>query len=465
MILVRRMKVLEQLASLAPKRKPATSKELAAIAAVVGRLPDDLRALYEVAGNLDRVGAEEGLEWLSPSGAVANWKMNRKVVDEFPAHVLPIATDNAGNFACYDTKTGRIVDWDHETRKVTALAPSLEKYVTKELVARLRAEASENAAIAGAKKISAGAAPSGMPSKIVQESFPMLAKVDRPGYGGGARAILFLSDDRLLVLFNQTATTIQMGGKEQTHVSLGAPSAMTPDGKRVLCADFGDIGLIDTKSCKIAGRWCVSQLQSAVAIAVSPLGIAAITDSGGLFLFDTKKLKNGSTDAFKGRSELPKARPLASLPGHDGSVFCAFAGDGVLASGDEKGRLCTWRGWRGKKLAAKTSVKGEIRCVAFSKDGERLFVGLASGSVEVRDRKLARVAQWKTKDDDVSDLRVLASGAVATVGHKLLQIWDPANGKLLAKIARKKGQTMPRICDERGALLVTTGPAALYRLV
>ena len=43
--------------------------------------------------------------------------------------LVPFATDGAGNYVCVEAKSGRVVDWDHETKKTRKLSASLEAYV------------------------------------------------------------------------------------------------------------------------------------------------------------------------------------------------------------------------------------------------------------------------------------------------------------------------------------------------
>jgi hypothetical protein len=118
----------------ARKRRAATQAELEPVARLMGRIPPDLVALYAFAANLDHVLADQTLVWLRPADAVGAARATHEV--GLPKAFLPLATDQAGNFSCFDSKTGRVMDWDHETRKPTLLAPSLAAYLDREIVSR-----------------------------------------------------------------------------------------------------------------------------------------------------------------------------------------------------------------------------------------------------------------------------------------------------------------------------------------
>ena len=449
-----------------PGRKPASDRDLRALQSAIGDVPKDLRALYAWSGNLDRLSSSEApLTWLSPTGAIANWRQNRKVVSEFPANLLPIATDGAGNFACYDVKSGRIVDWDHETREVSALARSLEQFVEKELLAPIRRDVKDAAATAAAKPVIAGAAPTALPRKLVAEKTPMLSKVDRESYGGGSTSLVFVADDRLLVTFYQLASLVKLGAaKEPEHVRRGGIAAAEPGGKRIVTSEHGELALLDPSTGRSLNRWA-SPHAHVIDLQVSSNGLIANSDAiGTLLLWNMASLPKGPADDGPVSYELPKGKPHATLKGHDGWVFCRFSANGaLLASGDTKGHVQLWNTASRRSVASADLAGEEVRGLAFSRDGHRVFIGVRSGRIEVRDTQLKKISEWKTKDS-VLDLRMLQTGALASLGDKLLQLWNPSTSELLCRAAGKKARGRARISDERGSLVATAAPAALYRL-
>jgi hypothetical protein len=81
--------------------------------------------------------------------------------------------------------------------------------------------------------------------------------------------------------------------------------------------------------------------------------------------------------------------------------------------------------------------------------------------VQVVDLRGRVVRSWSTPDE-VLDLRVLASGLLATIGNKELALSDPIDGRVLAKRAQKPALQSPAIADVRGNLILTRGPARLF---
>lgn len=79
------------------------------------------------------------------------------------AGLVPLATDGAGNCVCVEAKSGRVVDWDHETKKTRKLATSLEAYL--EAATRALKKRSALGISARAK------APADLKSKIVSKLY------------------------------------------------------------------------------------------------------------------------------------------------------------------------------------------------------------------------------------------------------------------------------------------------------
>ncbi len=467
--------VIAELEALIPaeKRKSATAAQLAAIEKTLGSVPDDLRALYGFAANLDRASGDiDGLEWLGVGDAVAIAKDIRKYGAP-PAH-LPIAGDGAGNYSCYDAASGAVFDWDHETRKSKRLAPDLAGYLGKQLLREVKRLAAETKALAADRGKPAPVANelAALPSKLVPVPNALLAKLDRPGYGGGVRAAQFIADDAIILGFDSSATIVKLGKtKERGMWGSGGDGAFDPVSGRVLLAHGNSLGLADAKAGKTTHRWKggggSGQRQ---VVRFAPDGSLACVGAygGALDLWDTGKMK-GIPKKYPGDHamawDVEEGTPLASLDGHDGCVTCAFSPDGaLLASGCDKGKLYLWNVAKRSRAAAATFKADGILGVDFLRDGQAIAVGLRSGAVAIVDLRGKTLRRWATKEV-VCDVRVVSSDAIATISHKTLRLWDLARGKELAKLVRKSSEREPRITDQRGDLLLTRGPLALVRMV
>jgi hypothetical protein len=128
----------EALQKYAPARcaKFRGAKRFAALEKLV-EIPDSLRALWSwvdgtneiiVAGEID-----EASDLMSVAEAASATAKLRKVAT-FSADLVPFATDGAGNFAVVDAR-GRVLDWDHETRKTTTIAPSFTRLLARTMTA------------------------------------------------------------------------------------------------------------------------------------------------------------------------------------------------------------------------------------------------------------------------------------------------------------------------------------------
>jgi WD40 repeat protein len=338
------------------------------------------------------------------------------------------------------------------------------------------------------------------PSKLVAVPSAILAKYDRASYGGGVAGGQLVADDAVVLGFQNSSLLVSLAKQTAVNVWAGGLGvAYDPGSRRTLLAQYGALALIDPAG-KIVARWS-SSIVNAPSARFAPDGsIAAACSTGGVVeLWDTKTMKGipkAKTDALVrtfidgGPSEgppcppvrgtagfpsepclprtfdLPEGKPLASLGGHGTSfVFSlAFSPDGgLLATGNADGKVCVHAALRRRLLDAHTFRGDAVAGLDFAPDGEHLLVGLQSGRVLVLDRRGKPLGGWKTKDA-IYDLRVVGSGAVATVGQKSLAVWDRTSGKLLATIARKPSSMRAKILDARGGLLLLRGPAALVRV-
>ena len=132
--------LLDALRRYAPKRaaklRGATTlqpiEKLAAVHPDLGALWTAVNGAGEIivprASELDST-----MDLLSVSEAATALRALRKT-DAFPEGRVVFATDGAGNFLAIDV-AGRIRDWDHETRKESAVAPSLAALLARTIKA------------------------------------------------------------------------------------------------------------------------------------------------------------------------------------------------------------------------------------------------------------------------------------------------------------------------------------------
>jgi hypothetical protein len=195
------------------KGKPPSPRTWDALDAAFPSVHPDLKALW----TWGRVGAiasspridEEreaseaywAQEWLSPALSLSTLRDLREDVPTFPRGLVPLATDEAGNYTCFDNTSGRLMDWDHETRKAKKLDDCLAKlmgrlraaYVAASVRAKADAKgradekreqlAKAKAKAADSKKVakkggSATSATGGVPRSIKTLSAPVLRKTE-----------------------------------------------------------------------------------------------------------------------------------------------------------------------------------------------------------------------------------------------------------------------------------------------
>jgi predicted DNA-binding WGR domain protein len=102
-------------------------------------VPPDLRALWSWADGADELivtDPAEGsaLQFLTVDHAASDMASTRRVVPEFPADLVPFATDGAGNYLAVNAG-GQVIDWDHETLDPHVVAPSLEELLRRTIKA------------------------------------------------------------------------------------------------------------------------------------------------------------------------------------------------------------------------------------------------------------------------------------------------------------------------------------------
>jgi hypothetical protein len=444
-----------------------------AIAAVLGELPADLAALYGFAANLGSlVGeAEDMLSFLDARDAANACQENRAY--GVPETFFPIATDRAGNFACFDRASGRVMDWDHETRRPSPLAPSLAKYLGKEMVPKLRTANRQAAAIARqkGKMVGVSGPMPDAPRKLVAVPHALLSKFDRESYGGGGNDLVFLGDDRLAIGLQNVCVLVDL-----THLTTidasgsGDALAFDPAANRLFAVTWGHIRFVDP-STGLPSAWFGAEVQHAARAAISPDGslLGVASNQGTIDLYDVQG-RQGIPAEVSPRGtrsyQLPKGTPLARLGKAANFPRLRFRKDGQrLAAGDGDGMLTVWDPvTRGQIFQKKQD--GKITGLDFSMEDETLLVGLASGKVVALGPEGDERRGFKCPGG-LCDLKVLGPGLLATIDPKALTVREPLTGKAIAEVALKKSSSghEPRVADVRGDLILTRGPASLVRVV
>jgi hypothetical protein len=429
------------------KRKAATAKHLLAIEKLVGPVPDDLKRLYAFAGNLDALFGEpeDSQQWLSPATGVACTRDLRKY--GAPTELFAISTDHGGNFACLHFGTGRVLDWDHETRRTRALAPDLAGWL-KDLVRAVARAARDSEAIARDSTAvpRAGGFPEN-PRRLVPVPSALLAKVARESYGGAVRSVAFLPDGRIAVAHQNSASLVVPGRKKEEFApEVGNRLAVDPGRNRIIGADFNKLAIVDAKGEPTLVARHDTFWEHIGQLRVSAAGIACIAGTQ-MQLWDVT-----------GNGKL-----LGWLKGHEASVRALrFSPDGaVLVSGDEAGTLCVWD-VRKRRLLRRAETKQEVTGLDFSTDGSGLVAGFSSGKVAVLDPGSLKEKRAFSFRETLYDLRIAPTGALVAIGGKTLSVTSP-EGKVLAKVARKHNG-LSSIGDIRGDFILTAQPVSVVRV-
>jgi predicted DNA-binding WGR domain protein len=183
---------IEKSAALTKKQAKVDPKKFDALKKLCA-VPADLETLWNW-GRLPEFFAKEELKtdksiwwldmiWLSASAALSELKAQREL-SEFPKTLLPLATDEAGNFSCLDVKTGEFVDWDHETRATRKLNVTLRGLLEKALGvfeaqrAKLDKETKQKETVSKLRaNTSSGGTFAALPKKLIESPSAALRKL------------------------------------------------------------------------------------------------------------------------------------------------------------------------------------------------------------------------------------------------------------------------------------------------
>lgn len=454
--------------------RPTAPRTMASIANLLGQsIEGDLKTFLNACGNAGAaLTFAEGQDWLDATEIVSALRMLRSGGD-FPLTLVPISTDTAGNYSCIDIRTNRVRDWDHETRKAAALAPNLQAWLRKD-VERLAKQAIADAeAIAGLQSNAPKAFQTGeasaerfSPTKLRRVSRPDFTKIDRESYAGGSRALAVLSDERIVIGFQNWTPIWDLAKAAESHtlrISSSAIAAHQPS-QRVIAADFTTLNLIDARDGQIVTTWeahpdriwCVDIHPSA--------GVAVSSGAEGIVrLWDIDKPKNlPQGPPTLGRPAKP-GKPIGAFAGHKDIVtFCVFSPDGTrLLTGGWDHTIRIWDVAK-RKERARWKAPMKVTCGAFAPDGANVAVGLNGGEVILLDMKGKVTARWEAHSYDVRGVAFASPERLVSATSNEIRLWDVMTRKALATEKVAKGNL--RGIRVHGRALYTAGPLGLWTL-
>lgn len=484
-----------------PKAKAAapSAKAIAKIVSLTGALAADVKALWSwgfgprlfATGALGMDGEEE---WLSAAESASHLADLRSIA-EFPKTFIPLASDGAGNFVCFDAKTGSVRDWDHEVRAHRLLAKTLASYleprrVTAERAVRewvaaakeketAKARAAKEKAAAktgagrGAKagagktaktaagkgvKTAAGKgaeAPARAPRGIRKVTSPHLTRFDSKGFAGGMEDA-GLSNDGRWVAFSSKTKTYLFDRKTEKEVRLpeyGGSSvlAFDPESTCLLRCRSSTAELVDTTG-KVTHAWEAVGAPKRGAFSPDGSFVYLLDDNAGVAVWRVADLPKASGTP----KTLSPSATLTPKTMENEYYYCndvAAADDGTLLmiralSIASAGELTLWNPATKKTLAIAVYPKAG-RTAALAPDGQRAAVGTSDGRILILDGALnlvRTIAKAHSARDGVYSVRFDPSGAViVSAGEKELKVWDAATGKPIATQAATSRNHVPRL--------------------
>ncbi len=431
-------------------------------------------------------------EWLTPAQARTAQKSLAKVPG-FPATLVPIATDEAGNYTCHDAQSGKLVDWDHETRKPRKLPGSLTTVFTQ--IHKLLTTEQRAAKSTSAVKVPSAVKAVALPAKIRVATSPILRKIDaihKHGYDAAQ-----LTDDGLLfaglaygsrnVYFGDMTSNSELCPSEPGLLAAKqAQGYVMMYGSGLACAgntvawrmnspnnaggqislwswDSGKLALtagacwtkgnptFPDKTLRLSGGWlaCTAQLKAKNVIALWPCDALPTVSA----------LANATQEVA----------PKTLIPVGDDAVHFALdpAGTVVIVNA---GAIARFDAKSGTRIMHKKLGDLEVVELTLSPDGERTFVLTRDGELVEFDRALTIVRQVKTTPDKrySSSVHFAPSGAWFVTCNRdwnqggELVVWNTETLKVLTRIPVKKVNHDFRVASVVQSRVLTISPRALF---
>jgi hypothetical protein len=492
--------------------KAATTEALSALEKLLqASLHPDLRALWKWRADPDCLlsSGTLGLDlddrqvWLSPRDAASALKALRD--SKLPSTLVPISTDEAGNYFCHDRKSGKVFDWDHETRKARVLAPSLAALLGRSLKRALRTlrETEREEAEKPAPTPSPAAGARVLPKRIQKRANPFLARLDSKGYAGGAKGALLTHDGTGLILeFGTNITLYELAKKKEVLRVPGFDAPQFSVSKSGICASgcahtYSNMALFDAKTGKIKSRWhtkLVKKKDDDELTAEHPVAALIISEDGnwvagmgdsGASVWRTRDLPTSTVELGADRVRGPLLGPnrpkvvAAPTPpvvprmfGTEKVLDIALTNDSLLTLTEaQKGYgLDLWSLDTGKKVAS-VALDTFPACAAISPDGARIVFRANSGTTMLFDGSLKLLKQWKAHAEPKGYPRngdlvrfSRSSEFFVSSGAGELKVWSSEDGKLLATTKLGSTNAFPNIAAVLDRQVLTVTPLGVFEL-
>jgi hypothetical protein len=177
---------------------------------------------------------------------------------------------------------------------------------------------------------------------------------------------------------------------------------------------------------------------------------------------DGKILASGSVDKTVKLWSLPEGKLLATLEGHQNSVFSlAVTPDGkLLASGSYDATVKLWSLPKGKLLATLKGHRGSVYALAVTPDGKILASGSIDNTVNLWNLPEGNLlATLEGHQNDINALAVTPDGKVLASGSDddTVKFWSLPEGNLLATLKGHRGGVAALAVTPDGKVLASGG--------
>lgn len=307
-----------------------------------------------------------------PVSTTLNAPASKNSKSDQTQHAVELSFSQDGNRLIAFQKGGRLVSWDLATKKVNTIATAVSLFAmcpSKDLILKGKDDGTLAVETLGGKVI----------------TLLELGKISFASWSEDCSRFAVAPEDKSLIELWH-GTQIYPVASAPTSMPVRSGIALSVDGTQIVVgvgsrsSNTGHRTRIETFAPKADGQLARRSIYSAAngepgnwKMVFSPVSSRLYVGSqvggkSGLRSFETN---SGSEDWHQADFVAPWVRALAVSP------------DGVyLVSGDEQGNLQMWDAASGKKLNSYKTGRA-VTAVAFSRDGTRLAVGAADGSIKI----------------------------------------------------------------------------------